>query len=291
MLPRISIVTPCFNSEDYIEETICSILDQKYPNLEYIIIDGGSTDKTIGIIQKYQHFLSYWVSEPDRGQAHAINKGISICSGHIFNWINSDDILSDNALQLVAANWNPSRLLASCVTNFTNITDPSSFIAIQNKNLRFMGSAIHSNRAVFHQPGLWANLSTIKSLAPLDDSLKFSFDTMLYTQYMLLYPEVTYIPETTVYFRVHDDSKSVKDRQYFYNEKTVGYTKLLLSPQIMTKDKISLSFLCIRRLYISQYQPLINLPKSLPVLVNVIYKIVFWLDRKFQSFILLLLGN
>ena len=86
--PRISIVTPSYNQGQYIEETIRSILLQGYPNLEYIIIDAGSTDQTVEIIKKYEMFLSYWVSESDNGQAHAINKGLSLCTGEIFNWIN-----------------------------------------------------------------------------------------------------------------------------------------------------------------------------------------------------------
>ena len=89
--PKISIVTPSFNQGKYIEQTIQSVLTQNYPNLEYIIIDGGSTDKTVDIIKKYEQQLSYWVTEPDKGQTDAINKGFAKCTGEIFNWINSDD--------------------------------------------------------------------------------------------------------------------------------------------------------------------------------------------------------
>ena len=89
--PKISIVTPSFNQGKYIEQTIQSVLDQDYPNLEYIIIDGGSTDETVEIIKKYEHKIHYWVSEPDKGQTDGINKGFAKCTGEIFNWINSDD--------------------------------------------------------------------------------------------------------------------------------------------------------------------------------------------------------
>ena len=88
--PKISIVTPSFNQGQYIEQTIRSVLLQNYPNLEYIIFDGGSTDETVSIIKKYEPWLTYWVSEPDRGQSHAINKGLKKCTGNYFNWINSD---------------------------------------------------------------------------------------------------------------------------------------------------------------------------------------------------------
>ena len=107
--PKISIVTPSFNQGKYIEQTILSVINQNYPNLEYIIIDGGSTDETVNIIKKYEPWITYWVSEPDRGQSHAINKGIEKCTGHIFNWLNSDDWYEPNTLFDVASGFNSDK--------------------------------------------------------------------------------------------------------------------------------------------------------------------------------------
>lgn len=90
-LPRISIVTPSLNQGDYLHQTIRSVLDQNYPNLEYVIVDGGSTDGSTNVISKYQSQLAYWVSEKDGGQYEAINKGFAKTSGEIMAWINSDD--------------------------------------------------------------------------------------------------------------------------------------------------------------------------------------------------------
>ena len=95
--PKISIVTPNYNYGRFIEETIRSVLLQGYPNLEYIVIDGNSTDNSVEIIKKYEPWLTYWVSEKDKGQANAINRGINLATGEWFNWINSDDILLQNA--------------------------------------------------------------------------------------------------------------------------------------------------------------------------------------------------
>jgi glycosyltransferase involved in cell wall biosynthesis len=100
--PRITIITPSFNQGEFLEDTILSILNQNYPNLEYFIVDGGSTDNTLEIIKKYQDRLDWWVSEPDRGQSHAINKGLARATGEIINWINSDDLLFPGALKRVA---------------------------------------------------------------------------------------------------------------------------------------------------------------------------------------------
>ncbi|MBD2570587.1 glycosyltransferase family 2 protein [Anabaena lutea] len=101
-LPRISIITPSYNQGHFIEQTIRSILLQGYPNLEYIIIDGGSTDNTVEIIKQYEPWISYWISEPDNGQAHAINKGITKATGEIIAYINSDDYYLPGTLFKVA---------------------------------------------------------------------------------------------------------------------------------------------------------------------------------------------
>lgn len=109
--PKISIVTPSFNQAVFIERTILSVINQKYPNLEYIIIDGGSTDGSIEIIKKYEKYLTYWVSEKDKGQSDALNKGFSKASGEIFAYLNSDDIYLPNTLSIIAQKFQENEII------------------------------------------------------------------------------------------------------------------------------------------------------------------------------------
>ncbi|MDP8265650.1 MAG: glycosyltransferase family 2 protein [Candidatus Aceula meridiana] len=106
--PKISIVTPAFNARQFIEAAIKSVLEQNYPNLEYIIIDGGSTDGTVDIIKKYEKHISHWESNPDRGQTHALNKGFSRATGILRGWLNADEEYLPGTLRCVGGEYSAS---------------------------------------------------------------------------------------------------------------------------------------------------------------------------------------
>ncbi len=208
--PQISIVTPSYNQGKYLEATIRSILLQGYPCLEYIVIDGGSSDESLAILQKYSPWISAWESQPDRGQAHAINKGFSKASGAVLGWINSDDLLLPGALRQIAlAHLKvPGALLLGEIVNFDERAnfcwvehpckiDSLSLVEIWRDDVNFQQPGLFSPRAVFEQAG------------PLDESFHYIFDREWLCR-ASGYAPVHYLHAAIAQFRYHPTSKTVQ---------------------------------------------------------------------------------
>lgn len=211
-MPKISIVTASYNQGHFIEETIQSVLNQNYPNLEYIIIDGGSTDNSVEIIKKYEQHLTYWISEKDKGQAQAINKGLQLCTGDIFNWLNSDDYLEPGALQKIAEAFADEQvqMVAGKVRNFS-ITDEE---IIPNQQLSATGLMCWEPGVKFIQPGVWMRRELIAQCGGIDEQFHYAFDWDLYIRYLYHFPQVKELNAVLVHFRLHENSKtqSLSDR-------------------------------------------------------------------------------
>lgn len=218
ILPKLSIVTPSFNQGRFIEQTICSVLNQNYPNLEYVIIDGGSTDETISIIKKYEKHLAYWVSEPDKGQTDAINKGFAKCTGEIFNWINSDDYYEPNAFRRLGE-------LFLQHPDVNVVCGREWYIDESNGAGRVLheGSTIKKNvyqtlrEGIIVQPPTFFRTGCIRPFFPLDTSLKYVMDRQLWWHYLLTYGQnnILKIPDVLNSFRLHSSSKSISDAARF----------------------------------------------------------------------------
>jgi len=220
--PKISIITTNYNGAAWLEQTLQSVLGQNYPNLEYIVIDGGSSDGSQRIIEQYQDRLAYWESEPDRGFAHAYNKGFARATGDIFAWLNSDDLLTPWALETVAScftdcpqvQWLTSLYPMVCGTSGRTLLMPADPF---NRELFYKGVygrilPFIQQESTFWRRELWAS-----SGATLDESLDLAIDTELWARYFKQ-AELYGVTSPLGCFRYRKDSKSGRDISAYYAE-------------------------------------------------------------------------
>lgn len=205
--PKISIVTPSFNQGRFIEKTITSVLGQNYPNLEYIIIDGGSTDESVEIIKKYEKRLAYWASEQDRGQSHAINKGFERATGDIFGWLNSDDWYHPGALKAVAeafaVNPNAGAVVGAGEMYFEEYGN-STLYEPYPLTFKTIFQAIHQH---LMQPSCFFTHQAWCDCGPLDETLNLAMDFDLWLRIAKKY-HFTTIPQNLSVSLVHKSAKT-----------------------------------------------------------------------------------
>lgn len=219
--PRISVITPSLNQGEFIEETIRSVLLQGYPHLEYIIIDGGSDDNTIEIVEKYEPWISYWVSEQDDGQAQAINKGFQKATGDILAWLNADDLYEMGAF------WEISRVLNAESGPHVVFGDSAFIDKLGNR----VGTYTGINRPFYRklcywrgwdvpQPTVFVSRTVLNSIGMLDESLQLALDYEWFLRAADLY-EFVHLDRVMARYRLYSDSKTGdfgENRFRFYKE-------------------------------------------------------------------------
>lgn len=172
-LPKITVITPSFNQGVFLDETITSIINQGYPNLEYLIIDGGSNDNSVEIIKKYADKITYWESSKDKGQTHAILKGIQKSSGEIITWVNSDDCLAPNSL-FVFAELYSNKKADYYVGNAIVIDENGN--EKHKVNCTLFDGSFNNTDAFIVQPASFFTRKAYENFGPLDINLYYSMD-------------------------------------------------------------------------------------------------------------------
>jgi glycosyltransferase involved in cell wall biosynthesis len=221
--PKISIVTPSFNQGRYIEETILSVLNQNYPNVEHLIIDGGSKDTTPEVLAKYRERVAYLVSEPDKGQSHAINKGMARATGDILTWLNSDDMLAPGALAAIALAFatNPQADIISgicCLYESGKITGrhltacqdgPLPLDELLDLDGAWLVGQFFYQPEVFFSRSLWERAG-----GRVDDGLYYSMDYDLWVRFAEAGGKLHAIGRPLAWYRVHPDQKTYVSSNY-----------------------------------------------------------------------------
>ena len=223
--PKITVVTPSLNQGRYLESTICSILEQRYPNLEYLIIDGGSRDDSIEIIKRYERHISYWISEEDGGQSEAINKGLSRATGDIITWVNSDDMLQPGILSKIPSYFDRDDIglvFGRSISFGDNVIERISSSDIVDIGAKTLGSV------AFPQPAAFFRRSILRELGYLDESLHYGMDYDLFVRIALNY-EIRPVNEVVSRNRYHSESKSVSKVFGFAADWAKVFSKVLRS--------------------------------------------------------------
>ena len=219
--PKISIVTPSYNQGEYLEETILSVLNQNYPNLEYFIFDGGSTDNSVEVIKKYERFITYWESKPDKGQTDAINKGLKRCTGEIIAYINSDDYYQPQTFSRVAEEFKNGNDWICGSTTFLHMADNSTMDWMPREDLltqNHLNWVAKESKASLPQPSVFWSRKFHEAHGYFREDMHYSFDTEFWIRLLSKNEKITFINQNFSVVRFHEDAKTSQSPEKFLRE-------------------------------------------------------------------------
>lgn len=213
--PRISVVTPSLNQGEFLEQTILSVLEQDYNNLEYIIIDGGSKDNSVEIIRKYEKYLAYWISEKDNGQAEAIDKGFRHSTGEVLAWLNSDDQYCPGALNVVGQYFDQNPEVDLLYGDYYLLRRNGTYKLKKKIDFDYM-VALYCYLMIPQPSAFWRS-TLYNDVGGLDITLSYSMDYDLFLR-MARHGCVKHLKLPLSVFRLHTQSKSVANSDRFAEE-------------------------------------------------------------------------
>lgn len=239
--PKISIVTPVYNQVQYLEYTILSIINQGYPNLEYIVIDGGSTDGTVDVIKKYESHLAYWVSEPDKGMYHAIQKGFEHSTGEIMCWLNSDDVFFDKCLFAIADIFMHHPEIEWFSGKSATIDADGVILGVDDidgiDSIRFCKYDFYLNRGFWvpQSSTIWRRSLWDKIGASLDTNLRLAGDFDLWLRFINIAPQ--YVANTLIgTYRLREGQLSqMMDKYMLEVQQSIANNPLPIDEQYLLK--------------------------------------------------------
>ncbi len=275
---KISVVTPSYNQGQFLEETILSVINQNYPNLEYIIIDGGSNDNSVEIIKKYEKKLKYWISEPDEGQTHAINKGLKLSTGDIVCYLNSDDLLLPNTLKYVSIYFS-NNIHTDCLYGCTIMIDHDGKELLRRHDNPFNYNMLLYGINYIQQPSTFWRKRIIERVGLFDENLIYNMDyeywiRMGYNDLKLDYTE-TFLSK----YRLHTNSKSIINSNTIQKERKTIRRKY---SKIYKYDKIDFVVFPIMNLIMRMKRQSVKIRKYKHIEI-IPGKLIYWYFKKIKK--------
>lgn len=232
--PKVSIISPSFNQVQFIEETICSVLNQKYPKIEYIIIDGCSTDGSVDIIRKYEKGISYWVSEKDGGQADAINKGLSVATGSILAYLNTDDTYLPSTIETIVNFFRDNPNVSMVYGDIFRIDEQGRIRKRINPN-NIDSHKLLSGYFYLPQPTVFFKKEVWENIGYFDKNLNLAMDLDYWIRVYLNQYNIAYINEVLATERIYPNAKSSLLKHKYLEEKLKILSKVFSNDSTPTE--------------------------------------------------------